>query len=322
MRYRPLGRSGLSVSEIGFGAWGIGGITPGPTSYGHTDDEVSLAALRRAREKGINFFDTSNVYGGGHSEALIGAAFSDCRDDVVIASKVGFVDYQQPPDYKAATVERSVVGSLERLRTSRIDLLQLHNPTADLLRKLPDTLALLERLRREGTVTALGVSVKSPEDALPLLDLFPFESVQANFNMMDIRALQGGLLDALADRQVAFIARTPLAFGFLTGRYDGEEQFPDEDHRSRWPREQRRLWARGAQDLFRCCAESATDTPADVALRYCLSYPTVTTTIPGILTPVEVDLNVAAVAAGPLQSLSCQAVEALHQRQSFVVGRP
>jgi aryl-alcohol dehydrogenase-like predicted oxidoreductase len=321
MRYRPLGRSGLQISEIGFGAWGIGGTSPGATSYGHTDDQVSLAALERARQSGINFFDTSNVYGGGHSEALIGQAFAGCRDEVVIATKAGFVDYQQPPDYRAATIERSVEGSLARLRTSRIDLLQLHNATADILRELPTTLALLERLQREGTVSAIGVSVKSPDEALALLDLFPFEAVQANFNMMDIRALQGGILDHLAAHEVAFIARTPLAFGFLTGALSGEEAFAAEDHRSRWPRAQLRLWADGGRALYRCCTEAASATPATVALRFCLSYPAVTTTIPGILTPQEVDLNIAAAAGGALRTDSCRAVEALHERQSFVVGR-
>lgn len=318
MRYRPLGRTGLEISEIGFGAWGIGGVTPGATSYGHTDDQVSLAALHRAFERGINFFDTSNVYGNGHSETLIGKAFADCREQVVIATKVGFVDYQQAPDYRAASIERSLAGSLARLRSGYVDLLQLHNANADILRALPETHALLERLRREGTVKALGVSVKSPGEALPLLDLFPFEAVQANFNMMDIRALQGGVLDALGERGVAFIARTPMAFGFLTGAYDGEESFPAEDHRSRWPREQLRLWASGARDLYHRCTESAGATPATVALRYCLSYPAVTTTIPGILTPREVDLNIDAVSDGPLSPASCREVEALHARQSFV----
>ncbi len=321
MRYRTLGKSGLSVSEIGFGAWGIGGVTPGATSYGHTDDEVSLAALSRAREQGINFFDTSNVYGGGHSEKLIGKAFADCRDDVIIATKVGFVDFKQPPDYRESTVMRSVEGSLERLQTSRIDLLQLHNATAEILCALPSTLALLDRLKSEGTVTAIGISVKSPEDTVPLLNLFPFETIQANFNMMDIRALQCGLLNLLYERQVAFIARTPLAFGFLTGCFNGNEHFPDQDHRSRWPREQLRLWAQGAKDLYGCCVESETETPASVALRYCLSYPAVATVIPGILTSEEVDLNVAAAAGGSLQPSSCLAVEALHRCHSFIFVR-
>jgi aryl-alcohol dehydrogenase-like predicted oxidoreductase len=321
MRYHPLGRSGLKISEIGFGAWGIGGASLGATSYGQTDDQMSIAALQRARQSGINFFDTSNVYGNGHSEALIGQAFADCRDEVVIATKAGFVDYQQQPNYRAATIERSIEGSLARLRTSRIDLLQLHNATAGILRELPDTLDLLKRLQQEGTVTVIGVSVKSPEDALELLDLFPFEAVQANFNMMDIRALDCGILDQLAAQKVAFIARTPLAFGFLTGALSGEEEFPPDDHRSRWPREQLRLWAKGGRDLYRCCAESASATPAAVALRFCLSYPAVTTTIPGILTPKEVDLNIAAVTSGPLLPASCRAVELLHERRCFVVGR-
>ena len=320
MRYRPLGSSGLKISELGFGAWGIGGVTLGATSYGQTDDQVSLAALMRAFERGINFFDTSNVYGDGHSEDLIGQAFAGCRERVVIATKAGFVDYQQQPDYRAASIERSLVRSLSRLRSSYVDVLQLHNATADILRYLPETLALLRRLKQDGTVKLLGVSVKSPHEVLPLLDLFPFEAVQANFNMLDLRVIQSGVLEALAQRGVAFIARTPMAFGYLTGIFDGEEDFPADDHRSNWPREQLRLWASGARELYQCCVESESEAPAAVALRFCLSYAGVTTIIPGILTPREVDLNIKAISAGPLASSSCRAVEALHMRQSFIAG--
>jgi aryl-alcohol dehydrogenase-like predicted oxidoreductase len=322
MLYRPLGSSGLKISELGFGAWGIGGVSPGATSYGRTDDQVSLAALARAFEQGINFFDTSNVYGAGHSETLLGEVFADCRERVVIATKAGFVDYQQEPDYRAASIERSLASSLSRLRSDYVDLLQLHNANADILRTLPETLTLLQNLRREGTVKLLGVSVKSPDDVLPLLDLFPFETVQANFNMLDIRAIQSRVLDVLSERGVAFLARTPMAFGFLTGIYDGEENFPAEDHRSRWSREQLRFWASGARDLYQSCVESESATPAAVALRFCLSYPAVTTTISGILKPEEVDQNVMAVTQGPLSKESCLTVERLNAQRNFFVGNP
>src|SRR5271170_1900576 len=115
MNYRRLGRTGLLVSEIGFGAWGIGGRTVSQTSYGDTDDRTSLEALGRAFDCGITFFDTSAAYGNGHSEALIGKALSGVRHKVVLATKAGHEAWDQPPDFSAAAIVASTERSLVRL---------------------------------------------------------------------------------------------------------------------------------------------------------------------------------------------------------------
>ena len=320
MKYRQLGATNLRVSEIGFGAWGIGGATIGPTSYGKTDDTTSLAALESALKVGINFFDTSNVYGYGHSERLIGQAFANRRKEIIIATKAGFVDYESSPDFSANAIMKSVDSSLARLNTGYIDLLQPHNPSADWLKENPETLLAISRLQGEGTVRAIGISVKQPEDAFALLELFPFQTVQANFNMLDVRVLESGLLQKLKDLGAGLIARTPLAFGFLTGVLTGEETCAPEDHRSRWPREQIRLWATGARDLQACCAESFESPAYELALRFCLSYPQVSTTIAGMLTPAEVAKNVLAAEAGPLLLKSCSQIEALHKTRQFLLN--
>ena len=319
MRYRLLGNSGLYISEIGFGAWGIGGATPGPTSYGKTDDKTSLSALGCALDLGVNFFDTSNVYGFGHSEQLIGQAFRHRRKEVVIATKAGFVDYVSEPDFSATAIRNSVNLSLQRLNTDYIDLLQLHNPSAVWLQEHPETLDMLAKMQKDGTIRALGVSVKSPMDAYSLLALFPFQAVQANFNMLDIRALESGLMDKLDLARAGFIARTPLSFGFLSGRLTGEEEFLVEDHRSRWSRKQIHLWANGARDLHACCLESSDNPQYQIALRFCLSFPQVTTTIVGMLTPEEVTANVLASDAGRLSLESCHRVRVIHKINKFVV---
>jgi aryl-alcohol dehydrogenase-like predicted oxidoreductase len=319
MRYRHLGNSGLCISEIGFGAWGIGGVTDGPTSYGHTNDVTSCAALERAMELGINFFDTSNVYGNGHSERLLGKVFASRRSEVIIATKAGYLNYTSPPDFSADAIRRSVNDSLSRLNTDYIDLLQLHNVSASWLREHPNTLEALLHLKRDGKTRFLGVSVKSPADALTILDIFPFNAVQANFNMLDIRVIECGLLGKLEALGAGLIARTPLSFGFLTGKLTGDEEFPEEDHRSRWPREQIRLWVAGARDLHSCCAESADTPDHELALRFCLSYPQVSTTIVGMLNPAEVVENVKASKAGPLSLDSRDRIESLHMRRSFVI---
>src|SRR5471030_320998 len=133
MKYRALGRTGLTVSEIGFGAWGIGGRTVAHTSYGDTDDATSLSALARALDCGITFIDTSSAYGNGHSEELIGQAFEGRRDRVVIGTKAGYDAWDRPPDFTAAAILKSAEGSLSRLRTDYIDLFQLHNAPRDVL---------------------------------------------------------------------------------------------------------------------------------------------------------------------------------------------
>jgi aryl-alcohol dehydrogenase-like predicted oxidoreductase len=320
VHYRILGKSGLLVSEIGFGAWGIGGATPGSTSYGQTDDKTSLNALSSALDLGINFFDTSNVYGYGRSEQLIGQAFSQRRSEVVIATKVGFLDYVNPPDFSAKAIRHSVSLSLKRLKTDYIDLLQLHNPSADWLEEHPDTLLALQQMLKEGVIRAVGVSVKTPMDAFSLLKLFPFQTVQANFNMLDIRVLECGLMDRLDLLGAGLIARTPLSFGFLSGSLTGEEEFALEDHRSRWPREQIRLWAKGARDLYACCLESSNTPQYQIALRFCLSFPQVSTTIVGMLTHKEVAANVLASVAGPLSLNSCNRIKAIHKTNKFLLG--
>src|SRR4030095_14717248 len=133
MNFRALGKTGLDVSEIGFGAWGIGGRTVGTTSYGDTDDRTSLAALQRALDLGITFFDTSSAYGNGHSEELIGQAFEGARSRVVIATKAGYEAWDRPPDFSPAAILRSAEASLRRLRTGYIDPLPLQKAPLDIV---------------------------------------------------------------------------------------------------------------------------------------------------------------------------------------------
>ena len=249
MNYRALGRTGLVVSEIGFGAWGIGGRTVGTTSYGDTDDRTSLAALRAALDAGITFFDTSSAYGNGHSEELIGQAFKGARSKVIVATKAGYEAWDRPPDFSAAAITASAEASLRRLGGDTIDLLQLHNaPTAVL--QAPDVREALAKLITGGKVRAWGASTKSPAEAIDALRVADVGVVQANFNMMDVRAQSDGLFDEVARRQAGFIGRTPLCFGFLAGTIRRDTIFPNGDHRNGWSRAQLDNWIDGAADLL------------------------------------------------------------------------
>ncbi|MBN9089598.1 MAG: aldo/keto reductase [Reyranella sp.] len=321
MRYRALGCTGLSVSEIGFGAWGIGGRTSGTTSYGDTDDRTSLAALARALDCGITFFDTSAAYGNGHSETLIGQAFAGRRDKVMIATKAGYDSWDRPPDFSADAVAASVKKSLRRLCSDYIDLLQLHNPPAEALRdeRLRGALA---RLQADGKIRAWGVSAKSPAEAIEALAEFGAPVIQANFNMMDVRALESGLLAEAERRGAGFIGRTPLCFGFLSGTIARGTVFPPGDHRLGWLQAQLDNWIEGAGDLLQAVGAAPGTAGAQAALRFCLAFPAVSTVIPGILKPEEADQNAAASTAGPLSAAAVDAVLAINRRRQFFVARP
>jgi aryl-alcohol dehydrogenase-like predicted oxidoreductase len=291
MKNRLLGDTGLRVSEIGFGTWGVGGDNGGALAYGPTRDETSRTALRAACDLGVNFFDTADLYGFGHSEELLGEFPPSRRDSVVIATKGGFVDAAKQ-DFSPAHLRRALEASLRRLRSDYVDLYQLHSPAIATLREQPEIVELMSELRAAGKIRAWGFSARSPDEAYQAIEEFHAPCVQVNFNLTDQRAVTNGLFDLCRQRCVGVIVRTPLCFGFLTGKYPGEGSFAATDHRSRWPAEQLQRW-REANDVFGFLfAANPSDTPAQLALRFCLSFPAVSTTVPGMLTEAHVRENV------------------------------
>jgi aryl-alcohol dehydrogenase-like predicted oxidoreductase len=315
LRYRPLGSSSIKVSVIGFGAWGIGGRTPGATSYGATDDAVSRRALEEAFERGITFYDTASVYGDGHSEELIGECFRDRRREIVIATKVGITSSFRGYDFSAPALRASLEGSLRRLQTDYVDVLQLHNAGPDVVLGQPHIAELMQRFVEEGKVGAFGFSTPTPEDALALLDVPGTACLQVNCNLLDWRAIDTGLFDRAASRGIGIIARTPLAFGFLAGGLDKDTVFPGDDHRSRWSRERVATWVEAADRLV--ADLSISNDPQSrvaVALRFCLSFEAVATVIPGMLSPAQVLASVAACDRGPLDASALRRIEAVYRQ--------
>lgn len=292
MKYREFGRTGFSVSEVGFGTWGLGG-----DAYGPTDDVVSIACLRRAVDRGINFYDTSDLYGAGHSEEVLGRAFEGIRDKVLIGTKVGLLPhsgFHMPVDFSPDYIHSAIDASLGRLRTDYIDLYQLHSPEIPYLRDHPQVCETLLSLQKAGKVRAIGLSARSPADALAALELFDFASVQVNFNLIDHRARESGLFEVAATRNVAIIARTPLCFGYLTGRLTGSKakDLRGKDHRANWPEDQLQRWAQ-TPGLFTALHERLHLAPTQLALKFCLSPSVVSSTIPGMMSLAEVDENAA-----------------------------
>jgi aryl-alcohol dehydrogenase-like predicted oxidoreductase len=316
VRYRKLGRSGLSVSEVGFGAWGIGGNKDGAIAYGPTDEAQSLDALAAAREAGINFYDTADLYGYGESERLIGKAFAGCRDQVLIASKVGMLDATGKQDFSPARIEKALDATLQRLQTDYLDLYQLHSPPLAAL--TGELLRALEKLRSKGKVRALGISLKGPEEGDKALALYPFAAVQVNFNLLDQRLLDLGLAQRCAEKGVGVIGRTPLCFGFLTTKYAADEKFEPSDHRSRWSVEQRRVWA-SATELFHNYKDAG-ETAAQFAIRFCLSFDAVSSVIPGMLIREHVVENTGAVGSPLLAAPVTARLRDISKSNRFFIG--
>lgn len=319
MNYRPLGKCGIKVSEIGFGTWGLGGDKGGSKAYGPTDDRQSAAALNRAFDLGITFYDTADLYGFGHSESLLGKTFKQKRSQVIIAGKVGFVDVNGSQDFSPDHIRRSLLGSLQRLGTDYIDVYQLHSPSVDLLARNPEAFKSMQRLKQEGLVKCYGVSLRSPDEGLKLLRLCPVDCIQVNFNLTDQRALQNGLFDLCSDMGIGVIVRTPLCFGFLTGEYADKNKLAESDHRRKWPQEQIKLWHKASRLFESVLKKRPEQTSAQFALRFCLSYPVVSTIIPGMLTGVQVEENAQSSRMGALTPEELTGIQSVYTAHDFFV---
>jgi len=306
MNYRQLGDTGISVSEIGMGCWGIGG-----DSYGITSDFESLRTLHTAHQNGITFFDTADTYGSGHSESLIGQAFYTpaARSEIVIATKGGCLPHTKPPmpqDFSEKHLRNALEGSLKRLRTDYIDVYQLHSPPEEVMH---DAVDVLYKFKGEGKIRAVGVSLNSPTDDT----LVGFETVQANFSMIDQRASEH-LLDDCEFWDTGFIARTPFNFGFLTASHTAGSKFHSGDHRSNWSQEQIDVWAE-ASYLFNDLLHGRTH--VQLALAFCLSYP-ISTVIPGMLHSSEVIENISSVSS-PLSESELQSIKDIYNSHTFFI---
>ncbi len=306
MKYRTLGRTGLQVSEVGFGAWAIGGNAHG-NSYGPTDDATSLAAVRRARELGCNFFDSADVYGHGKSEELLGKALAGHRDEVILATKVGGDFYHRPPrqDFSGPYVRFAVQESLRRLGTDRIDVYQFHNPDYETIRR-GEIFAVMDELRAAGKVRFCGVSIFDPREGIAAVDSGGVDTIQVAFNIFSPQPAQQ-LFGHAHDHGVGIIAREPLANGFLTGKYQPDARFKPGDIRSQWPPAAVAARCQAAQALRQVLAHDGRSL-AQGALRYVLDRPEVGVAIPGAKTPVQVEENLAASAAAPLTADELSAI--------------
>jgi aryl-alcohol dehydrogenase-like predicted oxidoreductase len=318
MQYRTLGRTGWKISEISFGAWAIGG------AWGNVDDRESLAALHAALDGGVNFFDTADVYGDGHSERLLAKLKKERKEKFYIATKAGRrLPAQTTEGYNRKNLTAFVHRSLKNLNTDTIDLLQLHCPPTEVFYR-PEVFGILDDLVQAGKLRHYGVSVEKVEEALKAIEFPNVQSVQIIFNIFRQRPAELFFAEAQR-RRVGILARVPLASGLLSGKISRTSTFAKDDHRN---------FNRHGQAFDRGETFSGVDfetglqvvgqlkklvppsaSLAQLALRWILEFPAVTCAIPGAKRPDQVSENIAASDLPSLSPAALKKIDALYNRQ-------
>ena len=318
MNYRTLGRTGWQVSEISFGAWAIGG------AWGTVDDSVSLAALHKALDLGVNFIDTADVYGDGRSEKLIGQVLRERKGQrIYVATKAGRRLSPHVADgYSRENLTGFVERSLRNLQVESLDLLQLHCPPTEVYYR-PEVFGVLDDLAAAGKLRAYGVSVEKVEEALKAIEYPHVKTVQIIFNIFRPRPAK--LFFALAkERQIGILTRVPLASGLLTGKMRASTTFEEDDHR-RYNRHGEEFdvgetfsgvpydVGLNAVEELRALVPAGV-TMAQFALRWILMHDAITCAIPGAKTPTQASDNTAASDLPPLTDETMEAIRDLYDR--------
>ena len=294
MNYRLLGRTGMKVSEISFGAWAIG------SAWGPVDDRESMAALHKAVDLGVNFIDTADVYGNGKSEKLIGRLLRDRSEKIYVATKAGRkISPHVAEKYTPVTIRKFVEASLRKLRIESLDLLQLHCPPVQVY-YTPELFAELDQMVKAGKLKNYGVSVEKVEEALKAIEYPGVKTVQIIFNMFRQRPAELFFREAKS-RWVGIIARVPLASGMLTGRMSRATRFRSDDHRS-YNRKGQAFdrgetfsgvqYARGleaAEELRQTMPQGMS--MSQFALRWIIMHDAICCAIPGAKRPEQVEEN-------------------------------
>jgi myo-inositol catabolism protein IolS len=291
VEYRELGRSGIRVSEVGFGAWAIGGDDWGPV-----EDADSVAAMERALGLGVNFIDTADVYGDGRSESLVARVIEERRrEEVVLSTKGGLMGHHRDPERQPVydrpqKVIEACEASLRRLGTDHVDVYFCHI----WWNKQEETeafVAAFERLKGDGKVRAVGVSTNDLDHIKHFNWDGGLDVVQLDYSILN-REPEREILPYLAEHGIGAVVRGPLRMGLLTGKFSGETTFPDGDVRAGWPEEE---WFRESlEKVERLRPLTEGRTLGQLALRYVLQHPAVSVAIPGAKTPAQAEANAAA----------------------------
>jgi aryl-alcohol dehydrogenase-like predicted oxidoreductase len=317
MQYRELGRTGWKVSTISFGAWAIGG------TWGNVDDDESFAALNRALDLGVNFFDTADVYGDGRSEKLLAKLRRDRSEPFYVATKAGRrLDPHVARGYTRENLTAFVERSLENLEVEALDLLQLHCPPTEVY-YMPETFDVLDDLLKQGKLRHYGVSVEKVEEALKAIEYPNVQSVQIIFNIFRQRPAEL-FFEQAQRRQVGILARLPLSSGMLAGKMTRASSFEEGDHRGG---NRHGEWFDRGETFSGLDYETglqaveqlrplvpAGESMAQMALQWILMFPEVTCAIPGAKRPSQVEENVHAADLPPLSIEAMREMQSIYER--------
>jgi len=296
---RMLGKSGISASCVGVGLWAIGGDAWGPV-----DDRDSAATIDAALEAGINFFDTADVYGSGHSEELLGRAMKGRRDEFVVATKIGWMRFdgarRRTAYDTAARLVAGVESNLRRLQTDHVDVIQSHidfrDPTMEVF------VEGFQKLQAEGKVQAYGLSTSDLEYLKAFNADGKCATLQTDYSILN-RTAEAEILPYCAENDIGVIVRGPLAMGILTGKFTRDSEFADGDFRRQWQSpEGRRAFLEDLAKVERLRPLAQGRTLAQLALQFVLAHPAVTTAIPGAKNPKQLKDNVRAALLPPLDA--------------------
>jgi aryl-alcohol dehydrogenase-like predicted oxidoreductase len=301
MRQRKLGNTGLTVSEIGMGTWELGGREWGDISK---TDAVDL--LRYAFESGVTYYDTADQYGGGRAERLLGEAFSALGNRVVIATKLGYKldsdgwishgwehpSFNVSPEYIRAAVE----GSLTRLKRDVIDIYQFHSPPP--ASEWDDAFGAMEDLKTEGKIRFYGMGLGSEADALKAIEETGISSLMLTYNILT-QEMAIPVMETAAKKGVAVVVRQPLSSGLLSGQLGPDTEFAENDYRKTWVREKFLADLERVEQVKSIVGDKARSLP-QAALKFILAHPAVSSVVPGMMTPAQVDDGVATSSASPL----------------------
>lgn len=292
METRMLGKTGIEVTDVGMGCWGIGGASfrdGSPSGWSGADIDSSLGAVKAAWEAGVTFFDTADAYGRGKSEVLVGYALQDVKDQAVIATKAGNSLAGPGQDFTEPYLRGALDASLTRLELDSVDVFQLHGPPLDAM--TAELFNLMADLKRAGKFRSWGVSISAAEEGRRAIE-GGAEVIQLVYNILQ-QDVGKQIIPLAQARNVGIIARVPLASGWLTGKYDENTRFPNTDHRSRRYDEARiKETAAKVKQLDFLLDEA--ESLAEAALRFVISNPGVSTVIPGAKNSQQVRENIKA----------------------------
>jgi myo-inositol catabolism protein IolS len=301
MQYRPLGNAGLTVSEVGMGTWELGG-----REWGEVDESDAIRLLRYAFEKGITFYDASDQYGGGRVERLLGQAFAGLGDQVIIATKVGYeVDSDgwisrgaKPPRFDAspAYLRAAVEESCRRLGRDVIDLYQFHAPPPP--EQWDAAFETMEQLKTRGQIRCYGLCLGTQEQALRAISETGISSLMLSYNLLN-QSMAQEVMPAARARGIGVLVRQPLASGLLSGQITSDTVFAENDYRKTWPREKLLADLRKVEAIQKLVGDQSRSL-VQAALRFILAHPSVSSVVPGMMTPAQADDGIAVSGAEPL----------------------